>query len=619
MQKYLPIFLSMLCLGLAIFFWDLIKLPYDENNKIIGEYFYKKHNPSNDSIRFILSIGLPLIIYFLVYLKINKNIFSINPSNKDFFLRESPIFSDKPLRNYFYLFIVLLVLEFFSIDFKSFVSNLDSFHTSAFLVPPQNYLDSGELFKSTLYNYGLLANNIGLIFHQIFGFYTIGSITLIILLLIFVIKFILLLFAKKIATSISSNISLRKLFFIIFSFIIISLPDYYDHLGYFSPKFSLLLIFMYLLSSALSENEISRSKLYIIGSFSLLSIISWFDVGIYTNFIILLTIFYLFFFKEKKNIFFLLLGVFSSWLFFLVFLPADEIREFFYNLSHILSVSDYLVGIEYPKPFSTNATRSTKALILIYITGLMLVSLNFNKKLNINTTIKTFISLTFICGVVVFKTALSRSDVAHIKYSSGFYTVIFICAILLFFFNFIENNKKFKKLLVNVNKFNFSKIIFIFFLMSSLFFITGFRMDSNTKFYGLKNSINVKNNIINMVTAEDNLYLKDKDLKILEFYKKISKEDKCVMILTEDLSLPYFLKKKTCTQFIAPLDILAGKTEEKFLFQLKKASPKYILYEVDKKKNILLKFDNMPRTIKYVNDNYSFFKNYNEYIFYKKN
>ena len=38
-----------------------------------------------------------------------------------------------------------------------------------------------------------------------------------------------------------------------------------------------------------------------------------------------------------------------------------------------------------------------------------------------------------------------------------------------------------------------------------------------------------------------------------------------------------------------------------------------------KKKNILLKFDNMPRTIKYVNDNYSFFKNYNDYIFYKKN
>ncbi len=88
MKKYLPFFLSILSLSIAIFFWDLIKLPYDEENKIIGEYFYKKYNPSNDTIRFLLSIGLPLIIYFITYLKINKDIFSANPFNHDYFLRK---------------------------------------------------------------------------------------------------------------------------------------------------------------------------------------------------------------------------------------------------------------------------------------------------------------------------------------------------------------------------------------------------------------------------------------------------------------------------------------------------------------------------------------------------
>ncbi|MDC6482029.1 hypothetical protein PQY72_00915 [Pelagibacteraceae bacterium] len=620
MKKYLPFFLSILSLSIAIFFWDLIKLPYDEENKIVGEYFYKKHNPSNDTIRFLLSIGLPLIIYFITYLKINRDIFSANPFNQDYFLRKKKVILEtRYLKNYFNFFLILILLEFLSIDFKSFISNVNSFHTAAFLVPPQNYLESGELFKSTLYNYGLLANNMGLIFHQIFGFYSMGSIAFIILLLILIMKFILLLFAKEISKSISSNINTNKLFFIIFSFIVISLPDYYDHQSYFAPKFGLLLIFVYILSSALSYNQISRTKIYIIGSFSLLSIISWFDVGIYTNFIILLTIIYLFFLKEYQNILFLLLGVLSSWLIFFLLLPAGESREFFHNLSHILSVSDYLNGIEYLKPFSQDSTRWTKALFIIYFTGVMLVSLNFSKKLNINTTIKIFTSLTFICGIVVFKSALSRSDAAHIKYSSGFYTIVFICAILILLFYLLENNQKIRKIFLNLKKFNYSKSIYIFFIICSISFITNFRMNLDSRYFGFKNLINVKNNIVNLVTAEDNLFLNKEDLQIVEFYKKISMDDNCAMVLTEDNSLPYLLKKRTCTQFIAPLDILVGLTEKKFLSQLEQSSPNYILYDVDTRTNILLNFDNMPNVIKYINENYSFFQNYNGYIFYKKN
>jgi hypothetical protein len=63
MKKYLPILLSFLLLIISIIFWDSIKLPYNENNVIIGEPFHKKFNPLNDKIRFLLFIIPSVLIY----------------------------------------------------------------------------------------------------------------------------------------------------------------------------------------------------------------------------------------------------------------------------------------------------------------------------------------------------------------------------------------------------------------------------------------------------------------------------------------------------------------------------------------------------------------------------
>ena len=36
--------------------WDIIKLPYNESNLIIGEYYYKKLSPQNNLLRFLFFI-----------------------------------------------------------------------------------------------------------------------------------------------------------------------------------------------------------------------------------------------------------------------------------------------------------------------------------------------------------------------------------------------------------------------------------------------------------------------------------------------------------------------------------------------------------------------------------
>ena len=62
--------------------------------------------------------------------------------------------------------------------------------------------------------------------------------------------------------------------------------------------------------------------------------------------------------------------------------------------------------------------------------------------------------------------------------------------------------------------------------------------------------------------------------------------------------------------------ILNGITENRFIDQLDKSSPNIILFKSPN--NILFNPLNMPLTLKYVEEKYSFYENYNGYIFYKK-
>ena len=66
---------------------------------------------------------------------------------------------------------------------------------------------------------------------------------------------------------------------------------------------------------------------------------------------------------------------------FFIFIPGNEIKEFFFQYYFIINISDYLLGIEYPKPFSEGATRHTKALLMIILSGVLLFNYIFYKNI----------------------------------------------------------------------------------------------------------------------------------------------------------------------------------------------------------------------------------------------
>ena len=115
MRKYFSLIVSFSILVVVIFLWDLIKLPYNQENLILGEYSNKKFNPLNEIVRFSLFVILPFLIYLVCYLKFNKKeTYGINPKDKNYFLFKKEDKNVDELKYYFFFFVALISIEFLS-------------------------------------------------------------------------------------------------------------------------------------------------------------------------------------------------------------------------------------------------------------------------------------------------------------------------------------------------------------------------------------------------------------------------------------------------------------------------------------------------------------------------
>ena len=169
MKKITPLILSAISVLLILYFWNFIKLPYDENNLIIGNYYFNKINPSNDTIRFLFFLIIPFLVYLVSYLKFYKNNYSLKINSENYFLKYEDKKNKDNLKHYFLFFVVFILVEFITLDFRYLVRPIDFFHEGTYLVPAINYLENKNLFDSTLYDYGFVANNLAVISYYIFG------------------------------------------------------------------------------------------------------------------------------------------------------------------------------------------------------------------------------------------------------------------------------------------------------------------------------------------------------------------------------------------------------------------------------------------------------------------
>ena len=618
--------ISLVLFLLSAYFWENIAIPYDQNNLISGNYSANKFNPVNEVLRFIAIIVIPGLVYLGCIVYLNNNTYSLNPRSREYFLFEKKNDSNNfDYKKIFSFFLIYLLLEFFILDLSQFIS-LEFYHDGGFLVAPKNFLNFNSI-NSTFYDYGFLGNNIALISQYLFDYYSPGSIKIIKIILIFFIKFLLLFLSKEIVSNLYFNYRVKQIFFFIFGFILINLPNYYDMSEYFTERMFFYFIFLLFLITAFIRKKYSKLNFFITGTFSLICILWWWDVGIYTNALIIVTSLILMTQKKFLEVCLLYSGVIFSWTILFILLPITEILDYLSDLTEYIFNASYVLGIEYKQPFSDGSTRWTKALLMIFLVTILLINLNFIKKFKANYSLRISLNLIFISSLLFFNSALVRSDAGHIRYASGMYTLLFIFLVLYFIFFKLDNSgliEKFFNFLQKTLKKKYFKLISYLLIFTILSININFLLE---KFSRIKN---FKNNFNYLAKLEDDKFLEiehlqsvNKEFKykdIINFYRNISKDDNCVQVLTADVSFPYFLNKPTCTKFYNTVGIVTRNSEKKFISQLRLSNPKILLFESPIKYLPTIKNqENMTYVFQYIKENYQFYRNYQGFVFYKKN
>ena len=94
---------------IAAYLWNKITLPYSNPFEIVGEYSLANYNPTNETIRYVFFLSLPLITFWftLNYFEGDK-IKSIKDVLKCDFEKNDGLKKNSSLISFFYFFLIFL-------------------------------------------------------------------------------------------------------------------------------------------------------------------------------------------------------------------------------------------------------------------------------------------------------------------------------------------------------------------------------------------------------------------------------------------------------------------------------------------------------------------------------
>ena len=581
-KTFIEITILAFSIFLSAFLWKFISIPYVDTD-IVGEYAKNNFNPKNDIIRYLSFITLPVTIFFLLKLSVNKK--------NIYFLLSNIYETNIQLKKKSYLIFIFLVIfiffvfELFSLDFSPTIT--DDFHEGQKLSAAfKSHLD-GTLWSGSYMTVG--------VFHEIlssklswniFDNVSIGSGRLLEFILILVFKLLIVTFLYNFIRATDLNNFYCFSFLILTSFFSTKLIDYNsgtaDLLSYRDmPSIILMICLPYLIS----EKKISYLYLIIL-SFLIFPSLFWsLDRGI---FYILTIMFINLIFIFKKNYFKILISIISiilSYYFFSSLLPT-EFDFFVKNSFEILQEINFIHGIIHPIPFTSddNSSRVTKNLLFIIFNILISLNIFFKKKNKYNNIKLYFLLLAFI-GFISYFNAIGRSDGPHIKSSFGIPLVASTIFFLFNIFYYLQNNTL-------INKYA-SKLVFI----SSIFCIIYLFLNIN-----YSNLSNSSRSIKNYISLSDDKFLKKEQSLFVSYAKNLLFDTNCVQLFTNDAILNYLLKKPSCTKYYFVWSVGSNKLQNDFIQKLKKT--KYIITD-DLIQNPYYPQIKLPLVNKYINENYT--------------
>ena len=606
MKKYIPFISSIFTIYLITIFWQEISLPYNNTEKIIGEYSKNKHHQLNDTLRFICFLVVPLVIFTIFYYLLNIKklyFFEIFKDDHRYFTENQKNYKKKL---YFLFFVIFIFACLTSSNLPEY--QLDIFHEGQLLSGALNSKLKNSLWIGSYLNTGLFYDIINTkIFWSIFdnesiGAYRFAAFSLNYLFLLFV-----LILTYKISSLFNFSKNLENLFFInitifcLYFYLIKShnFPNYRD---------IFTIIFLICLINTFKNNKSKILNYFIIGSLSISSLLWSLDRGIFLNTTIILLLLFLFFKDRYKELFSVLISATIFWIIFIFSVGLEEFKEFIYNSYNLLRYNEVWNGLIHPQPFSDekNSTRATKALILYTLNGIFIIKyfIKKNNKLNLNS--KLLLGFTYVLGIFYYKIGLSRSDGGHIIIGSSLNFILFVIIFLREIFTFYSNKIKYK--------INFNSDL----LITSLLIIFVYLNFNQKATYKLENIFNFKTRLSDFVTRKNNFFISDEYQNFLNDTKIITEKYDCIQNFTYDPSMYYLLNKKSCTQYYLIFVMGTEADQDRFIEQIIKSKLDLIIVDKPNDKIDFSASIRFPKINKFLQKNFVEYEDFYKYRILKK-
>ena len=593
-KNYVPLIISLISVFILSLLWEKISLPYNKSNEIVGNYGNARHHQFNDTLRFILFISIPLFNYLLTFFLIDKeNVLSIKQIIKHNEFENIKIKTNNFSHLLILIFILIIIFNFLMVKFPDY--KLDIFHEGQLLTGTMNYNLKNMFWTGSYLNTGLFYDILNTKFAwSLFDkenisayryFQQILNYSFYILIIFFVLNLSKLFFLENFK---------RNFFFITVSsfclyFYAITYPYFPNYRDFFS------ILFLILLAGALLNQNFSKLNFFLIGNLSILSLLWSLDRGVFLNATLIIICFIFIFQKKFVEIIFLLLGIFFGWFTFLLVFGPIEFTAFINNSYNILKFNELWNGIIHPTPFSgeKNSTRATKALILIFLNGIIIIRYIFDRRSKIAPQTKNFLIIYYILAFFYYKIGLSRSDGGHIVIGSSLNYILFFVFIV------------YKILQIDFNKYNFiSKYSNTFLLIYIFFIIILFNLSVVTKHNNLQNVINYKLRFTNFINLNDEFYLNEEYLSFYRELQKVTINDSCIQNFNYDPTIYYLLKKPSCTKFYKIFIIASKNDQVNFVEELIKSKSNKLIIDKDDVLKLLGPQKRFEIIDRYINKNY---------------
>ena len=568
-SNIVPILFTILVIYTISLLWNKITIPFENPEEVVGFYAINNHHNFNDTLRYILFVCCPLIVYFIFFFLLKKDECK---SLDKIFIDTNYIKNSNNFNSYFYLgiFFFLIILPLFSSEFPK--NKIDIFHEGVFLSGALNFDITNNLWLNSFSNSAIFYDVINTkIAWMITGSKSIGSMRLSSIFLEAFTSVLLIIFIFKLSKKFNFKENQE-----ILSIVFLGIISLYLINKSISFRFiPLILFFIFSLNILTNRNKSLISSIGI-GFLSIFSFLWSLEIGAFLNASIFFLIIILLFQKKYFNIFPILLGLMIGWIIFYLLISEKEFYEFLSNSLSIFKYHELLNGIIHPQPFfgEKNSSRATKSLIITILNGIILIELILSKKNKIPNNTKIFLLLFFISAFFNYKSGLSRSDGGHISNGGSLNLFLFLIFVNYFFLSLISyfkvNDKKFVKK-------RYLSIILV--LLVLVLYVNVKPPAGNIKKISLENLLNFNSRYQEFIKQGDSFYLDNNYVKLVERLKYLTQNQNCFQVFTYEAIINYLIKKKSCTKYYLIWSIGSKKNQLNFIEEMKLTKPNYILYE----------------------------------------